>query len=200
MALIAEALGSPTAMPPELAAAAPDVAGARLPRRAGRGSPRPSPRCSATPSPAERAAAALGDARELVCVARGYLRLRRARGGAEAARGGGGARRGLVVGRLPPRPGDRRPSGPAAAGDLDRRSRRRPTSPSWPSASSRPARACCGSPTAPGADLPLPGGLAEPLLAIPASVRAQQLALAVARRRGLDPDEPPGLGKVTPTT
>ncbi len=49
------------------------------------------------------AAAALGD------VARARLRrarlprLRRARGGAEAARGGGGARRGLVVRRLPSR-------------------------------------------------------------------------------------------------
>jgi fructoselysine-6-P-deglycase FrlB-like protein len=31
-------------------------------------------------------------------------------------------------------------------------------------------------------------------------VRAQQLALALARRRELDPDEPPRLRKVTPTT
>jgi glutamine---fructose-6-phosphate transaminase (isomerizing) len=52
----------------------------------------------------------------------------------------------------------------------------------------------------PDADLPYPGGLAEPLCALPAAVRAQQLALAVARLRGLDPDEPPGLRKVTPTT
>ena len=51
----------------------------------------------------------------------------------------------------------------------------------------------------PGADLPYPGDLAEPLRALPAAVRAQQLALAVARRRGLDPDSPPGLQKVTPT-
>jgi RND superfamily putative drug exporter len=35
--------------------------------------------------------------------------------------------------------------------------------------------------------------------ALPAAVRAQQLALAVARRRGRDPDSPPGLRKVTPT-
>jgi hypothetical protein len=34
---------------------------------------------------------------------------------------------------------------------------------------------------------------------VPAAIRAQQLALALARRRGLDPDRPPGLGKVTPT-
>jgi glucosamine--fructose-6-phosphate aminotransferase (isomerizing) len=49
------------------------------------------------------------------------------------------------------------------------------------------------------ADLPYPGTLAEPLRAVPAAVRAQQLALALARRRGIDPDEPPGLRKVTPT-
>jgi glutamine---fructose-6-phosphate transaminase (isomerizing) len=49
------------------------------------------------------------------------------------------------------------------------------------------------------ADLPYPGDLPEPLRALPATIRAQQLALAVARRRGLDPDSPPGLRKVTPT-
>jgi glucosamine--fructose-6-phosphate aminotransferase (isomerizing) len=51
----------------------------------------------------------------------------------------------------------------------------------------------------PDADLPYPGDLPEALCAIPASVRAHQLALAVALRRGLDPDEPPRLRKVTPT-
>jgi glucosamine--fructose-6-phosphate aminotransferase (isomerizing) len=51
----------------------------------------------------------------------------------------------------------------------------------------------------PGASVPFPSGLAEPLAAIPATVRAQQLALALARRRGVDPDRPPGLAKVTPT-
>jgi glucosamine--fructose-6-phosphate aminotransferase (isomerizing) len=50
-----------------------------------------------------------------------------------------------------------------------------------------------------GVPLPYPAGLAEPLAAIPAVVRAQQLALALALRRGVDPDEPPGLRKVTPT-
>jgi len=49
------------------------------------------------------------------------------------------------------------------------------------------------------ADLPYPGDMAEPLRALPAAVRAQQLALALARRRGVDPDSPPGLRKVTPT-
>ena len=42
-------------------------------------------------------------------------------------------------------------------------------------------------------------GLAEPLAALPAVVRAQQLALALALRRGADPDTPPGLNKVTAT-
>jgi glucosamine--fructose-6-phosphate aminotransferase (isomerizing) len=52
----------------------------------------------------------------------------------------------------------------------------------------------------PAAALPLPGGLAEPLATIPAVVRMQQLALELARHRGLDPDAPAGLRKVTPTT
>lgn len=48
-----------------------------------------------------------------------------------------------------------------------------------------------------GGDVPLPGDLPEPLAVFPATVRAQQLALATARKRGLDPDQPPGLAKVT---
>jgi glucosamine--fructose-6-phosphate aminotransferase (isomerizing) len=50
-----------------------------------------------------------------------------------------------------------------------------------------------------GADLPLPGDVPEALAPILAVVRAQQLALALARRRGLDPDQPAGLSKVTST-
>lgn len=50
-----------------------------------------------------------------------------------------------------------------------------------------------------GATLPLPPGLPEALAPIVAVVRAQQLALALARRRGLDPDAPEGLSKVTIT-
>jgi glucosamine--fructose-6-phosphate aminotransferase (isomerizing) len=46
------------------------------------------------------------------------------------------------------------------------------------------------------ADLLLPP-LPEPLLPFAAAVRGQQLALAIAQRRGLDPDHPPGLTKVT---
>jgi glucosamine--fructose-6-phosphate aminotransferase (isomerizing) len=52
----------------------------------------------------------------------------------------------------------------------------------------------------PEAELPYTGGLPEPLCTLPATVRAQQLALALALRRGIDPDAPPGLGKVTETT
>jgi glucosamine--fructose-6-phosphate aminotransferase (isomerizing) len=49
------------------------------------------------------------------------------------------------------------------------------------------------------ADIPFPSGVPEPLAAIPATVRAQQLALALAQLRGVDPDRPPGLAKVTRT-
>jgi glucosamine--fructose-6-phosphate aminotransferase (isomerizing) len=51
----------------------------------------------------------------------------------------------------------------------------------------------------PAADLPIPGDLTEALLVLPAAVRAQQLALAVAMHRGLDADAPHGLEKVTRT-
>lgn len=52
----------------------------------------------------------------------------------------------------------------------------------------------------PAAGLPLPDGIAEPLATIPAVVRMQQLALELARHRGMDADAPRGLRKVTPTT
>lgn len=50
-----------------------------------------------------------------------------------------------------------------------------------------------------GADLPLPIGVPEALAPIPAVVRAQQLARALALERGIDPDAPFGLSKVTET-
>jgi glucosamine--fructose-6-phosphate aminotransferase (isomerizing) len=50
-----------------------------------------------------------------------------------------------------------------------------------------------------GADLPLPAGVPEALVPILAVVRAQQVALSLARARGLDPDAPSGLSKVTST-
>jgi glucosamine--fructose-6-phosphate aminotransferase (isomerizing) len=51
----------------------------------------------------------------------------------------------------------------------------------------------------PGADLPLPPVIPEGLAAIPAVVRAQQLAREVSLNRGIDPDAPFGLSKVTET-
>lgn len=51
----------------------------------------------------------------------------------------------------------------------------------------------------PGADLPLPHIDCEPLAPIAAVVRAQQVAYHLALYRGLDPDAPVGLTKVTPT-
>jgi len=50
-----------------------------------------------------------------------------------------------------------------------------------------------------GAGLWTPAGLPEPLAVIPMAVRGQQLALLLAERRGLDPDRPHGLSKVTMT-
>ena len=57
--------------------------------------------------------------------------------------------------------------------------------------------AVCGS--MPGADLPLPPGVPEVTAPILATIRGQQLALAAALLRGLDPDAPAGLSKVTAT-
>jgi glucosamine--fructose-6-phosphate aminotransferase (isomerizing) len=50
-----------------------------------------------------------------------------------------------------------------------------------------------------GAELWTPAGLPEQLAVIPMAVRGQQLALLLAERRGLDPDQPHGLSKVTMT-
>jgi len=55
----------------------------------------------------------------------------------------------------------------------------------------------CGS--APGADLPLPAGVSEVTAPILATIRGQQLAVAASLLRGLDPDAPAGLSKVTAT-
>jgi fructoselysine-6-P-deglycase FrlB-like protein len=49
------------------------------------------------------------------------------------------------------------------------------------------------------AELPIPTGIPEALAPIVAVARAQQLSAEVALARGLDPDAPPGLTKVTPT-
>jgi glutamine---fructose-6-phosphate transaminase (isomerizing) len=57
--------------------------------------------------------------------------------------------------------------------------------------------AVCGS--VPGADLPLPPGVPEVTAPILATIGGQRLALAAALLRGLDPDAPVGLSKVTAT-
>ena len=49
------------------------------------------------------------------------------------------------------------------------------------------------------ANLPLPADVPEALAVIPAVVRAQQVAHALATARGFDPDAPAGLAKVTET-
>jgi glucosamine--fructose-6-phosphate aminotransferase (isomerizing) len=49
------------------------------------------------------------------------------------------------------------------------------------------------------ADLPLPEATPEALAVVTATVRGQQLALALASKRGVDPDAPAGLSKVTAT-
>jgi hypothetical protein len=54
----------------------------------------------------------------------------------------------------------------------------------------------CGSPRA---ALRLPEAVPEALAVFPATVRAQQLALALADELGLEADAPAGLTKVTPT-
>ena len=51
----------------------------------------------------------------------------------------------------------------------------------------------------PSCELPIPTGIPEALAPLVAVVRGQQLAAAVALSRGLDPDAPPGLSKVTET-
>ncbi len=47
--------------------------------------------------------------------------------------------------------------------------------------------------------LPVPPGVTEPLAPLVHTVRAQQLALHLARARGIDPDHPHGLTKITAT-
>jgi glutamine---fructose-6-phosphate transaminase (isomerizing) len=149
--------------------------------------------------PATRAAESLGAADELVAVGRGYLmcialeaalKLREAAGVRAEGWSAADFRHGPVTvarGGIPLLAVSA--SGPAAAdveelaGELER----------------------AGTPVLrladrPDAALPYPDRPGEPLSALAAAVRAQQLALAVAVGRGIDPDEPPGLRKVTSTT
>jgi glucosamine--fructose-6-phosphate aminotransferase (isomerizing) len=148
--------------------------------------------------PAERAAAALGEAGELVAVGRGYLmcvaleaalKLREATGVRAEGWSSADFRHGPVTVARPDLPLLAvTASGPAAA-DVEELA----------AELERAGTSVLRLADRPDVALPYPAGLAEPLCALPATVRAQQLALAVARRRGLDPDEPPGLRKVTPT-
>ena len=62
----------------------------------------------------------------------------------------------------------------------------------------RGARARLAGPL-PGSDLSWPASAPESLAPVLAVVRGQQLALALARLDGRDPDAPPGLSKVTST-
>jgi glutamine---fructose-6-phosphate transaminase (isomerizing) len=151
------------------------------------------------PAPAERAAEALGDARELVAVGRGYLmcvaleaalKLREATGVRAEGWSVADFRHGPVT---------------VARGDLPLLA----VSAAGPAAEDVEALAAQLEEDGTSvlrladradADLPYPSGLPEPLCVVPAAVRAQQLALALAERRGIDPDAPPGLRKVTATT
>jgi glutamine---fructose-6-phosphate transaminase (isomerizing) len=150
------------------------------------------------PGPAELAVEALGDADELIAVGRGYLmcvaleaalKLREATGVRAEGWSAADFRHGPVTvarGDIPLLAVSA--AGPAAA-DVEELAAQ------LEQAGTRVLRLA----DTPGASLPYPGGLPEPLCTLPATIRAQQLALALALRRGIDPDEPPGLGKVTPT-
>jgi glutamine---fructose-6-phosphate transaminase (isomerizing) len=152
----------------------------------------------ADPEPADRAAEALAGASELICVARGYLhcvaleaalKLREAAGVRAEGWSAADFRHGpatVGVGALPMLTFSAR--GPAT-GDVDE------LAASWREAGNGVLRVADD----PGAELPFGAGLSEPLAAIPAIVRAQQLAIALGRRRGVDPDRPPRLSKVTLT-
>jgi glucosamine--fructose-6-phosphate aminotransferase (isomerizing) len=150
------------------------------------------------PEPAERAADALRADDELICLARGYLmcvaleaalKLREAAGVRAEGWSAADFRHGPVTvarGDLPVLTVSAH--GPAAKDVAD-------LADSLESGGTRVLRIADTG----GADLFFPRRLPEPLAAIPATVRAQQLALASALARGADPDRPPGLNKVTAT-
>lgn len=155
-------------------------------------------RLLADPEPAAGAAEALGDAHELVSIGRGYLmcialeaalKLREATG----VRAEGWSAADFRHGPLTVARGDIpllavSAPGPAAA-DVEELAAQ------LESAGTTVLRLA----GRPDAELAYPDELSEPLSALPAALRAQQLALALATRRGIDPDEPPGLNKVTQT-
>jgi glucosamine--fructose-6-phosphate aminotransferase (isomerizing) len=149
-------------------------------------------------APAARAAEAIGDAQGLVAIARGLLlgaaleaalKLKEMTGilaeGASAADFLHGpiavVRRGLPVLTLAG-------GGPAAA-DVE----------AFAAAARERGGHVLSIASHADADLPLPAALPEGLAAIGAIVRAQQLAREVSLRRGIEPDTPFGLSKITET-
>ena len=150
------------------------------------------------PAPPERVAAQLDGVDELACVGRGYLmcvaleaalKLREAAGVRAEGWSAADFRHGPLTVTGPALPTLAVSAAGPAAADV---------------AELAEQLAAGGAPLLrmsddASASLPFPSGLAEPLAVIPATVRAQQLALALAVRRGVDPDRPPGLAKVTPT-
>jgi glucosamine--fructose-6-phosphate aminotransferase (isomerizing) len=143
-----------------------------------------------------RAAEGLVDARQLVTVARGYLlaaaretalKLRETSGILAEGWSGADLRHGPVAAidaRVPVI--SLRATGPAAA-DTERLEAELAT---------RGANVLRVNDQT-GADLPLPPGVPEQLAGIGAVVRGQHLARLVSLRRGIDPDQPLGLNKVT---
>jgi len=153
----------------------------------------------ADPTPAERAAEELGEAEELISLGRGYLmcvaleaalKLREATGVRAEGWSAADFRHGPVTVARGSIPVLAVSAGGPAAADVEELAAQL----------ERGGTTVLRIADSAGAGLPYPGGLPEPLCTVPATIRAQQLALALARRRDLDPDEPPGLGKVTPTT
>ncbi len=146
--------------------------------------------------PVARAAERLLDARQLVSVARGYLlaaaretalKLRETSGILAEGWSGADLRHGPVAAidaRVPVL--SLRATGPAAA-DTERLEAELAT---------RGANVLRINDQA-DADLPIPAGVPEPLANIGAVVRGQHLARLVSLRRGIDPDQPLGLNKVT---
>ncbi|MCW3065560.1 MAG: hypothetical protein JWN32_2732 [Solirubrobacterales bacterium] len=150
------------------------------------------------PEPAHRAAEAIGDADGLIAVARGYLycvaleaALKLKETTAILAEGYSTAdfRHGPIAVVERDRPlvafAARGPAAPDVEALMDE-------------VRVRGGRVIAVS-DATDADVSLPRDVPEPLAPIPAAVRAQQLARELALMRGVDPDAPFGLAKVTRT-
>jgi glucosamine--fructose-6-phosphate aminotransferase (isomerizing) len=180
-ALVAEAIGPVPWTPADWATIAPSVEAAL-----------------ADPAPAAAAAAAIGDARAMVVLARGFLfsvaheaALKLSETTSLVARAYSTAdfHHGPIAVVDPDLPVLAfSAAGPCAAdvAEITREIR------------ARGGRVLSVA-DSPDADLPIAPGVPEALVPVPAAVRAQQLALALARHRGLDADAPAGLSKITAT-